>query len=332
MTDHASRTSANGGEEPKRSLYGEVRVRCSLRLLETETSPKWRYEQALCASLLEPTFEIKADARAGYVGQYKSGIRTLKNMQDNVLWAAGVAERAHALLTWAHPKKTALFCVGLVCGIVGCSLIPNKLLVAALLSKMFVKGLAVKLKGAKDISKLKKRPDDEVQLDNFLASLPTMPQAEVAQRHKRLVWTAQHAREVNRMRVALNHAFRTRCVGKCLVLGPNPESMEGVMGLTGDDAWHPACFAVVNGLVVTWDSLEAAAANKKPTRLLTIAGPAHPAEHPRAPPPRGRKVVSIATRVGASEKIRDFELALKIDLVDAFSRAVTAELLETQSK
>ena len=99
--------------------YGEVFVKASIRLLDNSNSQtaNWQYEQALCKSLLEPTFKIKEEKGAGYIGQYKSATRTMKSMQDSVLFMAAQLERVHALFTWAHPMKTGLMFFGLICGI-----------------------------------------------------------------------------------------------------------------------------------------------------------------------------------------------------------------------
>ena len=96
--------------------YGEVFLKASIRMLDdvgmgkdgTKTSAHsdWKYEQALCKSLLEPQFAISSDKQAGYLGQYKSVTRSMKSMQDVVLNIADVMERSLALMTWEHPIKT----------------------------------------------------------------------------------------------------------------------------------------------------------------------------------------------------------------------------------
>ena len=107
-------------------------------------------------------------------------------------------ERFLALCTWQHPRKTLFFCFGLLMAYVVCCLIPNRLLVAAVISKMFLGGLMKRLRyGNKVIRKGHKARDAaQIMAENFLSSLPTAPQREVAARHKRLVRAQQHKREL----------------------------------------------------------------------------------------------------------------------------------------
>ena len=322
--------------------YGEVFLKASLRLLAADApgnAANWRYEQALCKSLLEPTFRISRDKRAGYLGQYKSVTRSMKAMQDIVLWMASQVERVNALLTWTHPVKTALVAAGLAAGVLACCLIPNRLLVAALVTKMFVKGLAVKARGTDD-SEVKKQDPTEIQLANLLNSLPTAPQNEEAYRCKRIVWTAQHERELNRVRINLNFAFRVRCQGRCYVLQVVNVRDDG--GAAADGAasaaaptrrrkreqWVPAYVAVVNGLVLTWPTLDAAASNKKPSLALVIAGPCVAADDVAGLPPAvaGHARLSLAAKSDKLRKIRDFHVSVKTPLVAALEAAVDAEL------
>ena len=88
---------------------------------------------------------------------------------------------------------------------------------AAVISKMFLGGLMKRLRyGNKVIRKGHKARDAaQIMAENFLSSLPTAPQREVAARHKRLVRAQQHKRELGRVRVALNFAFRATCMGRC---------------------------------------------------------------------------------------------------------------------
>ena len=70
---------------------------------------------------------------------------------------AGYAERVYALLTWQHPAKTLFFAFGVSCGTLAVLVIPNKLLVAALITKMFLKGFVVSFRET-DHSVTKKVP------------------------------------------------------------------------------------------------------------------------------------------------------------------------------
>ena len=328
--------------------YGEVFVKASIRLLDNSSSQtaNWQYEQALCKSLLEPTFKIKEEKGAGYIGQYKSATRTMKSMQDSVLFMAAQLERVHALFTWAHPMKTGLMFFGLICGIAAMCVIPNKLCVSGLITKLFFKGLCKKLRGHDESEIVKPDPTD-IQMANMLNSLPTAPQTAQAMAVKRKVWKAQHERELNRVRINLNFAFRVRCQFRCYVLdyhkipgkGPGAAAADGKENGPGKQklknaaaSWAPAYVAVVNGLVLVWPNLDSAASNKKPATSLVIAGPAVAADATYLPPPKpGTKLLSVASTAGRDKKIRDFEISLKVEMVEAFADAVYAELTEGQA-
>jgi hypothetical protein len=98
----------------------------------------------------------------------------------------------------------------LLAGVVAACLVPNNYCVAALISKMFIKGLALKLKGI-DASCPTKADASETQLCNLLASLPSKSAETDAFRLKRLLWAAQHARAELRVQVDLHCAFRVKC-------------------------------------------------------------------------------------------------------------------------
>ena len=225
-------------------------------------------------------------------------------------------------------------------------LVPNRLLVSGLVTKLFVKGLAIKLKGTDD-SEVKRTDPAEIQMFNLLNSLPTATQTEEAYRTKRIVWTAQHERELNRVRVNLNFAFRVRCQFRCYVLDKpfktDRADHKGRLGASpgnksprgGQVKWVQAYVAVVNGQVLAWPGLDVAASNKKPTNSFTIAGPAvalEPDDNPLLPPAKSdTKILSIASKSDRNKKIRDFYLLVKVDVVDNFEAAVYEELVATDS-
>lgn len=320
----------------KAETFGALRLRVSLRVETTRAQTirpwaDWRSEQALCRSLLEPTAQGSADKKT-YVGQYKSVTRTMKRTQDDILWMAGLLERFLALCSWQHPRKTLFACGGLLVAYVACCLVPNRLLVATVLSKMFLGGLCKRMRyGNKVRTGPKARDSTQVRAENFLASLPTAPQREVAARHKRLVRAQQHKRELGRVRVALNFAFRARCMGRCsFPVSQLGRALRGVVDVDGleDEAqkrdWAPGFCAVVTGLLVVWPSLDAAAANRKPERVLEIAGPLTEAPADAPPPERGMASMSVCTRGALNPVV----FAVKVEMVDAFVSAVRAEAAE----
>ena len=56
---------------------------------------------------------------------------------------------------------------------------------------------------------------------------------------------------------------------RCFLPSDAPEARGG---------WAPAFAAVVNGMLLSWPSIEAAAANKKPAHAYTLAGSSGGAE------------------------------------------------------
>ncbi|KAH8088627.1 hypothetical protein JL720_6573 [Aureococcus anophagefferens] len=347
LSGDAAKDATLLGAEPTDGphAYGEVFVKASIRLLDNSTSQtaNWQYEQALCKSLLEPTFKIKEEKGAGYIGQYKSATRTMKSMQDSVLFMAAQLERVHALFTWAHPMKTGLMFFGLVCGIAAMCVIPNKLCVSGLITKLFFKGLC-KLRGHDESEIVTPDPTD-IQMANMLNSLPTAPQTAQAMAVKRKVWKAQHERELNRVRINLNFAFRVRCQFRCYVLDYHKLSQGKGAGASAADgkengsARRSSSTRRRPGRRPTSPSSTAwCSSGRTSTPRRRTRSPRRPRHRARVaatrylPPPRpGTKLLSVASTAGRDKKIRDFEISLKVEMVEAFADAVYAELTEGQA-
>ena len=211
-----------------------------------------------------------------------------------------------------------------------CCLIPNRLLVAAVISKMFLGGLMKRLRyGNRILRKGHKKTDTtQIMAENFLASLPTAPQREVAARHKRLVRAQQHKRELGRVRVALNFAFRATCMGRCAFpVSQLGRALRGVVDVDGleDETqrkeWASGFCAVVTGLLIVWPSLDDAAQNRKPERVLELAGPLTEAPVDAPSPERGMAAVAVCTRGALNPVV----FAVKVEMVDAFAAAIRSE-------
>jgi hypothetical protein len=333
LLDHLKKRGLDDQKRSKGETFGALRLRLSLRVETTRAQTirpwaDWRSEQALCRTLLEPATQ-EGGSKKGYVGQYKSVTRTMKRTQDDILWIAGLLERFLALCTWQHPRKTLFFCFGLTMAYVVCCLIPNRLLVAAVISKMFLGGLMKRLRyGNKLVRKAAKKDSTLIMAENFLASLPTAPQREVAARHKRLVRAQQHKRELGRVRVALNFAFRATCMGRCAFpVSQLGRALRGVVDVDGleDETqrkeWASGFCAVVTGLLIVWPSLDDAAQNRKPERVLELAGPLTEAPVDAPLPERGMAAVAVCTRGALNPVV----FAVKVEMVDAFAAAIRSE-------
>mmetsp|Transcript_25211 Transcript_25211/g.87069 ORF Transcript_25211/g.87069 Transcript_25211/m.87069 type:complete len:303 (-) Transcript_25211:254-1162(-) len=265
--------------------------------------------------------QVADDKKSGYVGQYKSVTRSMKNAQDLAVSLAEFLECAVALCTWVHPEKTLLVACGLLAGVVAACLVPNTYCVAALISKLFIKGLALKLKGI-DASCPTPADQSETQLCNLLASLPSQSAERDAFRLKRQLWAAQHARAELRVQVDLHCAFRVRCQLKVWYY-------EDAAG-----KWVQSYVVCANGLLLVYASLGSASENKKPSHTFVIAGSAERRAvadlKPKPAPPSALHVISLATRSEKVTRIRDVFMAIKPQLVDSLVSAVDGEL-EAQS-
>ena len=162
-------------------------------------------------------------AKVSAYGNVKDLKRSLKGALDTAEFVTSTLERILALLTWEYPGKTLVVTLGLVAGITAMLLIPNNLLVAAFVSKLFLTGLVVKFKvwwpqkqeddAVKcDDPALKQAKQDptEVQLFNFVKSLPNAPQRDRALANRRLVARAQAKRNDTRARIGLHFGLRVR--------------------------------------------------------------------------------------------------------------------------
>lgn len=312
--------------ESAKGQIGTVYVRIRLRELSREApytgavGDRWEHAQALCRRMLEPAVQIETDKKAGVYGKYKSMTRTMKSMQDAALVTATQLERFVLLLSWVHPEKTLLVVFGLCCGIMACCLIPNKLLVAGLVTKLFLKGLMIKLRG-RDESEVRYIDKENIQLANLLSSLPNATQHQHAYAMRTAVWARQQARSENRVRLGLHYCFKIKAqLGAWIV---DDDSM----------CWTHVYVAVVNGTLIVWPSLAHAADNKPPRETLLISGPAVPRGQQPPPgakqPPAGCTIFSLASkRAGKSPRIRDFFLAVKTTVTPAFADALKQDLVQ----
>ena len=111
------------------------------------------------------------DRVQGLTGQLKKFQRTMFRLQQQLHDATSLAERFVHLLSWTHPRKTALVVAGMLCGISMLLLFPNRLVVAAGVSYMYLDGLMMSLdktekSGQKTVAK------SDIQMLNFLRSIP----------------------------------------------------------------------------------------------------------------------------------------------------------------
>ncbi|KAH8045675.1 hypothetical protein JL720_16608 [Aureococcus anophagefferens] len=269
----------------------------------------------------------------------------MKSMQDSVLFMAAQLERVHALFTWAHPMKTGLMFFGLVCGIAAMCVIPNKLCVSGLITKLFFKGLCKKLRGHDESEIVTPDPTD-IQMANMLNSLPTAPQTAQAMAVKRKVWKAQHERELNRVRINLNFAFRVRCQFRCYVLDYHKLSQGRAPGIRADgkengSAREAQARGGVLGAGLRRRRQRPGARLAEP-RLRGVEQEARDVprhrgargRRGRALPPAGEAGHEAAERgVDGGPRQEDPRLRdlLKVEMVEAFADAVYAELTEGQA-
>lgn len=318
------------------TTLGKIRIAARTRLV-TDRAPSchaWQHDQSVRRRLLEPEFVVESDKKAGYVGQYKDVTRSLKSMQDSILYMATVMERLVALCTWVHPTKTLAVLGGFVAVFIVCLLVPNNILVASFITKLFMNGLVLKFRGHDD-SEVPPVDPTETQVFNLVHSLPNATQRSDAYKYKRLVFAAQAKRVEATVRISLHFAFRVRSqLHACIV------SRSGVPVQPSHDAassdskrWTHVYVVVVDAMVLIWPSVAAAADNKKPLVSLIIAGPplsAADAEKPPAswpPHPPALHLVSFAARTSKSAKIKDFFLALPKPSVATFTSAVEDEIV-----
>ena len=196
----------------------------------------WRQAQAVCAAMLEPRVHFdQGGKRSGYVGQYKDVARSLKYVQDTLLWIATILERIAALCTWVHPHKT-LFVLGILgLAIIFLCIVPNGVVVAAVCTKMFTRGFAKRLRGI-DASQVVDVDKTEQQLKNILTSLPNAHQRHLASRHKRGVFAAQFQRQEDRVRLGLHYSFRIKCQLHALIIAKTGlDHVEGDVLYTVDE-------------------------------------------------------------------------------------------------
>lgn len=151
---------------------------------------------------------LKKKSRSAY-GNVKEIRRGLRSAYETVETATSMLERLWALMSWDHPLKTLLVAFGLVAGIAGCCLVPNNLICAGLMSKFFLTGLVVKLRGD-DLTIVKKVDSSEIQLKNLLRSLPNAPQREQAFKSMRALYSAQALRNDAQAKISLAFGLRVR--------------------------------------------------------------------------------------------------------------------------
>lgn len=151
---------------------------------------------------------LKKKSRSAY-GNVKEIRRGLRSAYETVETATSMLERLWALMSWDHPLKTLLVAFGLVAGVIGCSLVPNNLICAGLMSKFFLTGLVLKLRGD-DLTIVKKVDASEIQLKNLLRSLPNAPQREQAFKSMRALYSAQALRNDARAKIGLAFGLRVR--------------------------------------------------------------------------------------------------------------------------
>ncbi|KAJ8604766.1 hypothetical protein CTAYLR_001000 [Chrysophaeum taylorii] len=350
--------------------FGSVRICARARVVDSASSldlsppsekhrhhSSWQHAQAIRRSILEPEIRIRDDKKAGYVGQYKDVARSLKSMQDSVLMLATYLERFVALCTWVHPAKTLFVAFGLAAAVLLCLVIPNRVLVASLVAKLFLNGLFLKLRG-QDNSEVPFKDPTYTQISNLLSSLPNATQRAAAYKIKRDVWTSQFKRHEKAVRISLQFAFRVRCqIHACIISktstlagftsAPTYGAIDESTRSTAADSararrrpqqavenkkWTYVYVVVVDAMVIIWQNVSAAADNKKPLLSLHIAGPPLVDEPPPSTwpdRPRGLTLVSLASRLPRASKIKDFYLALAPYDVETFAAAVHFEILDS---
>lgn len=331
----------------------------------------WQHDQAIRRSVLEPEVEVGGrEKKSGYVKQYKDVTRSLKSMQDTVLWLATTLERLLALCTWVHPTKTLVVVFGLAAGVAILVLVPNRLVVAASLTKMFLNGLVRKIK-ARSKSEVRHRMAEYIQLENFIKSFPDSRQRSRAYRVKRSVWASQYRRREAQVQINLHFSFRIRCqMEACIVSRSSSSSFAALSGTfrrqtssilnvrggerrahdaveaTHTDStvdpelkkWTYVYLAVVDSMVLVWPNVNAAAENKKPLLSCYIAGEPLVGRNKVEPPPNNwplppayLRLVSFASKLPRTNKIKDFYLAIDPSLVKTFVDAVKAEILHAHA-
>ena len=85
--------------------------------------------------------------------------------------------------------------------------------------------------------------------------------------------------------------------------------------------WASGFCAVVTGLLIVWPSLDDAAQNRKPERVLELAGPLTEAPVDAPLPERGMAAVAVCTRGALNPVV----FAVKVEMVDAFAAAIRSE-------
>lgn len=316
--------------------------RRSLRAARWSTSKKdghgWRHDQAIRRSLLEPHVHIENEKKVGYVGQYKDVTRSLKSMQNSVLSFATFLERFVALCTWVHPTKTVFVTACLLVAMYVLLIVPSRLCVAAVVTKLFLNGLVLKIRGH-DNSEVPFRDPTEIQVTNLINSLPNATQRAEAYRIRRALWAAQYRKRENAVRTSLHFSFRVRCqIHACVLSGRRHAVFADAAAdspQTSDKRWTYVYVVVVDGLILVWPTLVAAADNKRPLVSLHISGPALVNHDVEPPPdswpsiPAALHLVSVACCLSRSSKIKDFYLAIGRRNLQGFVSAVRHEILDS---
>ncbi len=235
------------------------------------------------------------DRVQGLTGQFKKFQRTMFRLQQQLHDATSLAERFVNLLSWTHPRKTALVVAGMLCGISMLLLFPNRLVVAAGVSYMYLDGLMMSLdktekSGQKTVAK------SDIQMLNFLRSIPNKVELRNVFNLRRHFFELDQSTQHARAHIDVTHSLQVKWQG-IVYTSASLEADDPSAVRAG--ATPRMLFAVISGpRLRLWRGEDEAHASAKPLREFIIhALPVRVGENESATPSSRSRIEMAAAAI-----------------------------------